>query len=112
MFNFFSPSKEIVEDCINSLLGHLNTTSVKSLSYIVDALSCMAQNSKRLAYLNEQVIQGIIEKMVGALTEVTTEETSSIGIIHFYNSRCSCYNRYKAVLLLARVDYDCTASSD
>lgn len=70
------PRKEIVEDCINCLLGQLTLTFVKPLNYITDALTMIAHNSKRIEYLEDQMIQGIIEKLVGALTDVTTTSTS------------------------------------
>lgn len=65
-----SPTKEIVDDCINAILSNLTTNSLKVLNCCTAALTAIAQNIARLKYFDQTIIKGIIEKLVGALTEV------------------------------------------
>ncbi|KAJ3089470.1 Ral GTPase-activating protein subunit alpha-2 [Quaeritorhiza haematococci] len=64
-----SPVKEIVDDCINALLDHLTLSSLKVISSATAGLTLFAQNIPRLKYLDQNTLQSVIEKMVGALTE-------------------------------------------
>lgn len=48
-----SPQKEIVEDCVNALLDHLNSASLKIINYTTGALNLIAQNIRSLTYMEK-----------------------------------------------------------
>ncbi|KAJ3222533.1 Ral GTPase-activating protein subunit alpha-2 [Clydaea vesicula] len=70
MINNQEPNKEVVDDCINSLLSHLTSPSLKIMSYTTGTLCFLAENVPKLQYMEEAIIKGIIEKIVGSLNEV------------------------------------------
>ncbi|KNC97790.1 uncharacterized protein SPPG_06786 [Spizellomyces punctatus DAOM BR117] len=63
------PVKEVVDDCINTLLDHLTVTNLKVVHAAADALTLFAHNYKLVNYLDKPILQGVVEKIVGALTE-------------------------------------------
>ncbi|KAJ3023285.1 Ral GTPase-activating protein subunit alpha-2 [Thoreauomyces humboldtii] len=69
MMNAPRPTNHVVDDCINSLLDHLTVDSVQVVHAAADGLTFLAQNHTLLPYIDMQVLQGIVEKVVGALNE-------------------------------------------
>ncbi|KAJ3032249.1 Ral GTPase-activating protein subunit alpha-2, partial [Rhizophlyctis rosea] len=63
------PAKEVVDDCINAVMDHLTVGNVKIVCAATDALILYARNRERLTYLDNAILQGVLEKLVGALTE-------------------------------------------
>ncbi|KAJ3038843.1 Ral GTPase-activating protein subunit alpha-2 [Rhizophlyctis rosea] len=63
------PMKEVVDDCINALMDHLTVGNVKIVNAATDGLIVYARNRAKLPYLDNAILQGVLEKLVGALTE-------------------------------------------
>ncbi|KAJ3100407.1 hypothetical protein HDU97_002239 [Phlyctochytrium planicorne] len=64
-----TPTKEIIEDCVNALLDHLTLSNLKVINAAVDGLTLLAKNRSVLTYLENSILHGVVQKLVGALTE-------------------------------------------
>ncbi|KAI8999195.1 hypothetical protein BC832DRAFT_594874 [Gaertneriomyces semiglobifer] len=69
LINCPQPSKEIIDDCVNTLLDHLSSSSTRLVSAAADGLVLLAENLSILPHIDKLIMQGIMEKLVGALTE-------------------------------------------
>ncbi|KAJ3289654.1 Ral GTPase-activating protein subunit alpha-1 [Borealophlyctis nickersoniae] len=63
------PVKEIVDDCINAILDHLTAGNLKVVTAAADGLTLYAQNVALLKYLDRGIMESVLAKLVGALSE-------------------------------------------
>lgn len=72
-----SPSSEVIDECIGTLLIHLTLSNIKIVCAAADGLSLLAINGSTLKYIDRGGMCGVIGKIVGALTEHLMFQTGS-----------------------------------
>ncbi|KAJ3147009.1 Ral GTPase-activating protein subunit alpha-1 [Geranomyces michiganensis] len=104
------PATDIVDDCVNTLLDHLAGDNIKVVYAAADGLSFLAQNHTLLPYLDNSVLQGVANKIIGALNEQLLFQPYSAGTgpPPSHQTRAQIVSR----LLCCLLDWAMTFSSD
>ncbi|KAJ3417071.1 Ral GTPase-activating protein subunit alpha-2 [Chytridiales sp. JEL 0842] len=73
-------SYEIIDDCLKFLLDHLALSNFKVLNSVIDGLTLFALNAKELTVIDSVIVNAVVEKLVGAITEHLMFQAATITV--------------------------------